>query len=424
MLRWIFPDPARPTLDLGRGRLTLGRSEECDVSLPGTEISRQHAEIRRDGPVSIVRDLGSRNGVFVGGVRHQEAPLELDDVIRIGEWIGLVVPSEVAPVPALGRIAGKVLGGPRLAAALMLGLRGAKSDLPILIEGETGSGKELTARALHELSGRTGPFIGVNCAALPESLAEAELFGYRRGAFTGADRASNGFFRAANGGTLLLDELTDLPLALQAKLLRVIEERQVVPLGESVPVPVDLRIIAATQRPLAEAVADKQFRADLFARLNGVAISLPPLRARREDIPFVFLELLKAHSGGRPPEVEHRLVEALALYDWPFNLRELDLVVRRLLVLYGHERLLKRSFLPQSLTAAVDSKGMPLPADREQDELSRLVAQLRKHRGNVAKAAAAVGISRQRAYRLMEGRGGVDLDDLRGASGTGQGATN
>lgn len=414
-LRWVFPDYTRAPVTLERKAVSIGRGAECDVALPGTEISRRHAEIRKDGPIHIVRDLASRNGVFVRGARAMESPIEAGDVLRFGEWLAVVVPQgELAHQPAFGRVAGRLLGGPRLREALELGLRAARSDLPIIIEGETGTGKELTARAVHELSGRAGPFVGVNCAALPETLAEAELFGYRRGAFTGADRAAPGFFRAAQGGTLMLDELTDLPLVLQAKLLRVIEERQVVPLGEATPVALDVRFIAATQKPLADAVAEQRFRADLLARLDGVTIRLPPLRERREDVGFLLQELLKEHAGGRPPLLEARLVETLMSYDWPLNVRELDLLVRRLLVLFGQEPVLRRSHLLQSVGRQLAPRSGPETATKQdEDEFSRLVEELRRQRGNVAKAAAQVGISRQRAYRLMENRGGFDLQSFR-----------
>jgi transcriptional regulator with AAA-type ATPase domain len=425
-LRWVFPDHTRPPTVLSTARIVLGRGENCDASLPGTEISREHAEIRRDGPLFILRDLQSRNGVFVRGVRLNEAPLEAGDVLRLGEWVGVVVPAgSVGPGRAFRRIAGRLLGGPVLADALELGLRAAKSDLPILIEGETGTGKELTAQALHELSGRKGPFVGVNCAALPEALAEGELFGYRRGAFTGAERASIGFFRAAQHGTLLLDELTDLPLSLQAKLLRVLEEHQVVPLGESTPVALDVRVIAATQQPLSEAVSEKRFRADLLARLHGLTIALPPLRQRREDVGYVVQELLREHSGGHSPELDARFVEALCTHDWPFNVRELDLLVRRVLVLHGHEAVLKRTHLPAALRGESAARSRPAEGvDRDEHELSQLVACLRKHKGNVARAAADVGISRQRAYRLMESRGDVDLDAFRGAPPANRGTSS
>lgn len=227
--------------------------------------------------------------------------------------------------------------------------KAAFSTLPTVILGETGTGKEGVAHAMHEWSARKGPFVAVNCAALVPTLAEAELFGYRRGAFTGAERASSGFFRAAQGGTLLLDEVTDLPESVQAKLLRALEQREISPLGESVPVRIDVRVLAGTQIPLAKMVEERRFRGDLCARLDGLTIRLPPLRERKQEIPYLFTHFLRLHSGGRPPDVEPRLVEQLCLYDWPFNVRELDLLARRLLVLHGHEELLRRSHLPEQI---------------------------------------------------------------------------
>jgi transcriptional regulator with PAS, ATPase and Fis domain len=252
----------------------------------------------------------------------------------------------------------------------------------------------------------------VNCATLVPALAEAELFGYRKGAFTGADRASPGYFRAAQGGTLLLDEIADLPESVQAKLLRALEQHEISPLGESSPVPVDVRVLAATQIPLAQLVAERRFRADLCARLDGLTIRLPPLRDRKQEIPFLFQHLLRLHSGGRPPEVDPRLVEQLCLYDWPFNVRELDLLVRRLLLLHGHERELRRSHLPEHMlpqTAANDeTTGVPVAAApavvpvpntreahraRREKELALLIEALRTHKGILARAAAAVVLS-------------------------------
>ena len=296
-----------------------------------------------------------------------------------------------------------------------------------MILGETGTGKEGLSRAMHEWSGRKGPFVAVNCATLVPTLAEAELFGYRKGAFTGAERASAGHFRAAQGGTLLLDEIADLPEAVQAKLLRVLEQREILPLGESTPVPIDVRVLAATQIPLTQLVAERRFRADLCARLDGLTIRLPPLRERKQEIPYLFSHLLHLHSGGQPPKVEPRLVEQLCLYDWPFNVRELDLLVRRLLVLHGHEPFFRRSFLSEPIlgraAAAARTSGgsfatpltgtmQPVPNTpethraRRERELAQLVEALRANSGSVGRAAASVGISRQRAYRLMEAGGG------------------
>ena len=286
---WRFPRSTVSSLRLDwdtqgplGSELIVGRDAGCTVQLDGHDVSRRHAALRKVGPEAgaTITDLGSRNGVRVNGRPIATAPLAAQDVVRLGGWIGVVTaaPGEVE------EIAPGLWGGAAMRAAVAP-LRGvAASDLPIVLEGETGTGKEVVAGALHRWSGRSGPLVAVNCAALPEALAEGELFGYRRGAFTGADRASPGFFRAADGGTLLLDEISDLPLALQAKLLRVLEQREVQPLGEARPVPIDVRVVVAGQQSLTESVRAGRFRADLLARLDGLTIQLPPLRQRREDV--------------------------------------------------------------------------------------------------------------------------------------------
>jgi transcriptional regulator with PAS, ATPase and Fis domain len=296
----------------------------------------------------------------------------------------------------------------------------ATTDLPIVVEGETGAGKEGMARAIHSWSGRTGAFVAVNCGAVPAAMAEGELFGYRKGAFTGADRSSAGFFRAADRGTLFLDEVLDLPLAIQTKLLRVLEQREVQPLGESHPVPVDVRIVCATQEPLSRAVADRRFRADLLARLDGLTVALPPLRKRREDVAPLFLLLWAKETGGPPPMLDPKLVEALLLYDWPLNVRELVLLVRRLVAIYGSESTLKRASLPERMLAKPETASAPRPpstparaATSDAAAFEQLVSALRDHAGNVTRAAAALGITRSRAYRLLEARPEFDVGALR-----------
>jgi transcriptional regulator of acetoin/glycerol metabolism len=440
-VRWLFPAPQGPLTSLipAGDRAVIGRGDDCQTVLAGSGISRYHAELTRLGPVAMVRDLDSMNGVFVNGRRVKEAPLERGDVVRLGEWVGVVVElllNDDAPA-VYGTIAPGLVGGNALRAAVEPALRVSRSDLPIIVEGETGTGKEVLARAVHDASGRTGAFLAVNCAALPEQLAEAELFGYRRGAFTGADRPSPGHFRSAHQGTLLLDEASDLPLPLQAKVLRVLEQREVMPLGESQPVPIDVRIIVASQESLEKAVADKRFRPDLYARLEGLTVRLPPLRDRIDDVPSLFARLLRDASGGTPPAVEPKLVEALCLYDWPFNVRELVTLVRRVMVLHGHEPQLGRRHLPTRFR--VDDaagnpvrpgrRGGPTPAlsvesepsgkvgggDRDEEDFARLLIALRSQGGNVSRAAGAIGISRQRAYRLMQARPEVDLPGLRGS---------
>jgi transcriptional regulator with PAS, ATPase and Fis domain len=439
-IRWVFPTSRGILTRLVDDVVSLGRDEACHARLPGKETSRHHAEIRRDGPLYILRDLSSRNGVFLNGAQVQEAPITPGQVWRLGEWIGVVVELGAEATdsdPVFEILAANLAGGPVLRPILEEARKAATSTLPTVLLGETGTGKEGLAHAMHAWSGRPGPFIAVNCAALVPTLAEAELFGYRRGAFTGAERASPGFFRAAQGGTLLLDEVTDLPESVQAKLLRALEQSEISPLGESAPVQVDVRVLAATQIPLVKMVEERRFRADLCARLDGLTIRLPPLRERKQEIAFLFQHFLQKHSGARPPDVEPRLVEQLCLHDWPFNVRELDLLARRLLVLHGHEPLLRRSHLPDTiLTRAPAPKPgaaaapAPMPASdsaalrantpeyhraRRERELALLTEALRAHNGSVARAAAAVGISRQRAYRLMEAgglAGAGEADDL------------
>jgi two-component system response regulator FlrC len=291
--------------------------------------------------------------------------------------------------------------------------------VPITIEGETGTGKEGLARAIHTWSERSGQFVGVNCATIQPQLAEATLFGHRKGAFTGADRAAVGYFRAAHGGTLLLDEIVELPSAVQAKLLRALEEKEVVPVGETEPVKIDVRVLAATQEPLGQAVRERRFRADLMARLEGLTVVLPPLRDRREDIAPLLLVMLREMTGGNPPAVEHRLIEQLMLYDWPLNVRELSHQARQLLVLHTGEVQLRRSFLPPRMRK-FEPEPEPEPeqkparsATQSEEAFEQLVSALRAHAGNVARAAAALGISRARAYRLLEARPDFDVADLR-----------
>lgn len=408
-VQWVFPlSIAMPT----RRRQIIGRDAECDTALPGTEISRKHAEFVLTGPVLAIHDLGSRNGVFVNGVRGTDLPLTAGDVIRCGEWVGVVVAD--AEAEGFREIWPGWYGGASLATAAEPARR-LKNDLPVLIQGETGTGKEGMARAVHGWSGRLGPFVAVNCAAIPPHLAEAELFGYRKGAFTGADKSSPGLFRAAHGGTLFLDEVVELSSEVQPKLLRVLERSEVLALGETTPVGIDVRIVAATQEPLANAVSERRFRADLYARLDGLTIVLPPLRDRREDVVPLFQELLRQQGGGRAPPLEAKLAEALTVYDWPLNVRELVLLVRRLLATHDSGALRKGQLPGRMLSqlpkapALPSEAGLPAaeggrPARRKVDdaaEFEALVGALRAHGGSVARAAAAIGVSRARAYRLL-----------------------
>ncbi|HSS40654.1 MAG TPA: sigma 54-interacting transcriptional regulator [Polyangia bacterium] len=413
-IAWRFPHSSAPPIALRRAsgeEITIGRDPGCSAQLSGPDVSRRHAVVRPGpGALTTIADVGSRNGIRVNGRQTTQAQLGDQDVVRVGGWLGVVTaaPDDVA------EIAPGFWGGGTLIEALAPVRQIAPTDLPIIVEGETGTGKERVAEALHRWSGRKGPFLAVNCAALPEALAEAELFGYRRGAFTGADRASPGFFRSAEQGTLLLDEVSDLPLGVQAKLLRVLEEREVQPLGEARPVAVDVRVVVAGQQPLMESVRAGRFRGDLLARLDGLTVRLPPLRCRREDVLPLFSRLLDVASAGRVPATDTDVAERLCVYDWPFNVRELGLLARRLVAVHGPGATLRLSHLPTSMLEAGSAPAVTVPqAGADPIQLPALVAALRAAGGNVARAAAVLGISRQRAYRLMEGQG-VDLETIRG----------
>jgi transcriptional regulator with PAS, ATPase and Fis domain len=305
---------------------------------------------------------------------------------------------------AFGELAPGLFGGRSLAPAIALTKAGAPTDIPMVIVGETGTGKELFARAVHQFSGRRGRFHALNCSALPPTLAEAELFGHERGAFSGADRARPGHLKIADGGTLFLDEIADLPLSIQAKLLRALEQGEATPLGSAQPVPFHVRIVAATHEPLEHYVKRGTFRADLLFRLAGFRIEVPPLRNRREDIAGLFFHMLKKHAQRERLGVEIELLERMCLYDWPGNVRELELFTRKLLALRANECTLRREFADGILPDA------PAPAaiahvtgrsDRREHDLSRLNAALVTHENNLTAAAATVGISRRRAYRLL-----------------------
>jgi len=306
-------------------------------------------------------------------------------------------------------------GGPDLRALLDLVDVAAASDLAVVLEGPTGTGKEQFARAIHRRSRRSGSFLALNCAVYQPATAAAELFGYRRGAFTGADRNHPGLIRSAEGGTLLLDEIADLPYDVQTQLLRAIENREVIPLGESQPFTVNVRFLAASQAPLSEAVAKGRFRADLRARLEGLRIPVPPLRERRGDIPMLFLHLLRGHAKD-PPRPDARVLEQLCLYDWPLNVREMVSLVRRIVAAHPGAATLSLAQLqvlfPELGGGRTEPEtGARLAPRRRIDpraftpaDFAALDAALERHAGNVASAAADLGMSRQRAYRMLKSR--------------------
>jgi transcriptional regulator with GAF, ATPase, and Fis domain len=366
-----------------------------------------------------VEDLNSRNGTHVNGRRVTAQAVGHGDVLRFGDTLFKLV-GEQASRYAPFSLDGKVTGDAELPEGMVGGLKLselarevksiAASKTVVLVYGETGAGKEGIARALHSSSGRAGPFRAVNCAAIPAQLVESELFGHEKGAFTGATRAAPGLFRAADGGTLLLDEIGDMPLDAQAKLLRVLDRGEVVPVGGYEPVQIDVRIVAATHRDLRAAVGSGAFRADLYARLDGFMMRVPPLRDRIEDVPLLVRHFLERERAKAQPTFAFMC--ALVLYDWPFNVRELAAAVSRAVAVAAGKPLevehlpevvrenLRRRTEGLASPAAADTPGAPERKPRpSQEELERLL--LEAH-GNIAAVARALNRDRALVSRWLK----------------------
>ncbi|MBW2529020.1 MAG: sigma 54-interacting transcriptional regulator, partial [Deltaproteobacteria bacterium] len=318
--------------------LTIGRSKECSIAFESDpRASRVHAtlEIAEGATPRCTIVDSSANGTFVNGERVSRADLNDGDVIRAGD--SFVVVRRRGPDTSTAAPTDELVGdSPAMAEVRRTIELVGPTDASVLIVGETGTGKELVARALQRSFRPEGPFVAVNCSAIPHDLAESTLFGHVRGAFSGATTAQPGYFRAADGGVLFLDEVGELPAALQPKLLRALEEKAVVPVGATQAVACDVRVLSATNRMLHEAARSGSFRADLYARIADLTIATPPLRERREDILPILLRAL----GEDAPPLEADLVDALLLHTWPFNARELVKLAKELQIRgAGAERL-------------------------------------------------------------------------------------
>ena len=409
VLQWVFPERAVGTRVLLAHGATLGRADTCSVCLDGEGVSRQHAEVLREGPALTVRDTGSTNGTFLNGRRVLHATVPDGATLRIGGWLGVFgwAAAGESVGEAFSMVAPGFWGGQVLRLALEPGRRAAPSNLPLLLSGD-GHGQG-AVRARSARLERT--FRALHGGQLRSVAARASRGGALRVLPRCVHRRAQGqgrLFQSAHQGTLFLDEVAELPLAIQAKLLRAIQEQAVTPLGQSQPLPVDVRLIAASQAPLARPVAAGEFREDLFMRLKGLQIELPALRDWRADGAPLLRKFLDRGAGGehRPPELDVRVLEALSLYRWPGNVRELELVARRSLAVHGGEPTLKLSICrPKILEANIDGKsGTPPAPDRASDDLDRLARKLRENGGNLSRACKELEISRQRAYRLLAGQ--------------------
>jgi DNA-binding NtrC family response regulator len=395
--------------------LIVGQSDEATVALDDSSVSRLHLELRVDGPRVRAIDLKSTNGSYLGGHRFEAAELSPGAVIRVGEThLQLLTEGAQEPLPpsnatAFGGLRGKS-HAMRMAFAVLE--RAARTDTTVLITGETGTGKEVTADAIHRESRRgDGPFIVIDCASIPANLVESELFGHVKGAFTHASSDRAGAFRSANGGTIFLDEIGELPPDLQSRLLRVLETQTVKPVGSNTYEKVDVRVVAATNRDLEEEVRQRRFRSDLFFRLAVIRVHLPPLRQRPEDIPFLARHFAQEAAGDAERiALSPTAVAALMAHDWPGNVRELRNTIQQASALSPKQL---------SLAQALHPEGEPIPAANSFDAFfdmpfreARKAAQAAFERayvqhaveeagGNVTKAAQKAGLHRNMVHRIL-----------------------
>lgn len=294
----------------------------------------------------------------------------------------------------------------------------AKIDIPVLITGPTGSGKEKIAKFIHYKSLRKDkPFVAVNCGAIPENLLESELFGYKKGAFTGADKDKKGLFEMANGGTLFLDEIGELPLYMQVKLLRVLQEGKILPLGATQEIPIDVRIISATNRNLEEEIKQGKFREDLYYRINGFKINLPPLKDRPEDIILLseyFIEKYSKEFKLPSKKLSEKAKQKLLNYSWPGNVRELEMVIKKALVLSESNTIKPEDILISETLIEKESKEKELSLSEIRDNTMReaIIKYLKLYHGNISKAARALKTERKSFIRIMQ-RLGIDANEFR-----------
>jgi DNA-binding NtrC family response regulator len=436
---------------IGRGapRSWTRSGRALELRINDFEISRHHVRLARTADGWELIDLGSKNGTTINGVPSTRTVLVDGDVIELGAVMVMYRDasrgsrdatdldiSSMAALPAALRTVSLDVEH-RVGALVKI----APSMVPVLIRGETGTGKELAARAIHDLSGRRGSFVAVNCGALPRTLVESELFGSKRGAFSGAQDDREGLVRRADGGTLFLDEIAELPEESQVALLRVLQEGEVRPLGAAQPIRVDVRVVAATHQDLEARIADGRFRQDLYGRLVGHIVMLPPLRARREDIgPLIctILDRITAKPSGLT--VQPKAARALFTYGYPLNIRELEQALRTAVVLAdGHE--IRLEHLPEAIRTSRPSPPDLRPEDqalrdrlalspalRSEDQAlrdrlalspedqalcDRLSELLRDHHGNVAAVGRSFGKAPMQIRRWCR-RFGIELEAFRG----------
>ena len=376
-------------------RLTVGTADDNDVVLADTTVSKRHLAIEEAPEGCLVKDLGTTNGTYLDEHRIKEAFLSTGAVLTIGSTsMKFEAPRQTVKIGGSSRSSFGLFRGESPAVRELFGLleRVAPSDLSVLILAETGAGKEVVAQSIHDESRRAAkPFVVFDCSSVAREQVESALFGHRSGAFTGATDARKGAFASADGGTLFLDEIGELERDLQPKLLRALEKRQVTPLGSDLPVPVNVRILAATNRDLREMVRQGQFRRDLYYRLAGVEVLIPPLRERPADIPVLaryFIQLAGHETTRLTPAALAKLTAA----SWPGNTRELRNVVERALAMAPADAIGPADLLLDPEEAALP--GADGTRSLESVEAAAILATLKRTGWNRSQAARVLGITR------------------------------
>ena len=403
---------------IDRPRFVIGSGAAADFRLSDDTVSREHLRLSLSPTGVKVKDEGSTNGTWLGTVRVGEMTLAAGTALKLGSTtIALHIEAGSLDIPlSAGTTFGDATGSsPAMRHLFSLLERAAPSDVTVLIEGESGVGKELLARGVHTQSARAGgPFVAVDCGAIAPGMIESELFGHERGAFTGAERARVGAFEQANGGTLFLDEIGELPLDLQPKLLRVLEMREVRPVGGRGTRAVDVRIVAATNRNLEDAAQKNEFRRDLFYRLAVVRVVVPPLRDRPEDILPLARMLLQRLPGFERAQIPADVEVMLTRYPWPGNVRELRNVMDRFALLGPNPGALFDAALQSPRASALGNLGHLAYDEARRIAIDRfegayVEAVLERADRVVARAAQLAGVGRQSFYRMIQrARGGHD----------------
>ncbi|HET9156260.1 MAG TPA: sigma 54-interacting transcriptional regulator [Myxococcaceae bacterium] len=417
--RWRLTGFEQVRVGRGGARRSHVDPKVLSIEVPDAWMSVDHIEIRYIDGTWVARDLGAKNRLIVEGQPAAEATLSNEDLLQLGHTffrfrsdvpaLGPAIldfqamPEGVSPLSTFSPLFGAVV---ERSAAI------ARGRVPVLLVGESGTGKEVLARSIHAQSGRKGGLVPVNCGAISPNLVESELFGHKKGAFSGALHDRPGAIRTSDGGTLFLDEIGDLPAAAQAAFLRVLQEAEVVPVGGSRPEPVDLRVVAATHHDLKRLVREGKFRHDLLARLDGVTLRLPALRDRSEDVPLLLVLLLKKLAPERPDvKFTPEAAQAILQHRWPLNIRELEQALAGALTLSAGGPIESRH-LPETLLGTGEPEALPELTPEESRHRDELMQLIREHGGNLSAVARVLQKGRTQILRWVA-RYGIDVESMR-----------